>query len=96
VRARDGRYCRTFIDAPARTAGLACRGEGAWVVHVAAAAAYPGGEGTYRTAADDTPAAVLDAAQAIAAGPPLDSRGEAAGLAARWSATQRPPGASVR
>jgi hypothetical protein len=90
VRTRDGGYCRTFIDAPAHTAGLACRTEKAWNIPIAANSVADDGSGAYRTAADDIPASVIDGAQSVAAGPPLDARQEAAGLAGRWRARPRP------
>lgn len=83
-RTQDQRYCRTFTvtrgDGPA---GLACRDGDGWTVRMAVAReAGPAGE--YRTAASDTPAAVLEAAQAIMAGEPLDGAGEAAAKAKGW------------
>src|SRR5206468_3729067 len=69
-RAADQRYCRTFADAPERLAGLACRQDGRWVAVTTAtltASAAP----AYRTAASETPAAVLAAVDALREGDPL-------------------------
>jgi hypothetical protein len=85
VRAQDGRYCRTFLDHPARLAGLACRGPAAWTVQMAqAVGADVHGGGAYRTAADDLPASVLSAAQAITDSPALDAPAESAARARGW------------
>jgi anti-sigma factor RsiW len=76
-----GGYCRTFTER--RVAGLACREGDSWKVRMAVAqAAGPGGE--YRTAASETPAAILDAAQALMVGEPLDGKAEAAAQAKGW------------
>jgi hypothetical protein len=84
IRADDGRYCRTFVDRPARLAGLACRRGARWTVPLAAAVS--GGEraGGYRVAADEIPAPVLAAAQAMASSPALDRPSEAAARELGW------------
>lgn len=47
-----------------------------------AQAAGPGGE--YRTAASETPPAILEAAQNLMVGEPLDAKAEAAAKKAGW------------
>ena len=79
-RGADG-YCRTFTEK--RLAGLACREGDSWKVHLAVAQQDgPGGE--YRPAASETPPAVLEAAQTLMVGEPLDAKAEAAAQAKGW------------
>jgi hypothetical protein len=79
-RSADG-YCRTFSEKT--VAGLACReGEG-WKVRMAVAQTA-GPTGDYRTAASETPPQVLEAAQTLMVGEPLDAKAEAAARAKGW------------
>jgi hypothetical protein len=74
----DG-YCRTFSQSS--MAGLACRqGEG-WKVRMAVA--QDAATSDYRMAAS-TPAPVLEAAQALMVGEPLDAEAERAAAARGW------------
>lgn len=83
-RARDNRYCRTFtVTKGEGPAGLACREGDGWTVRMAVARTA-GAAGEYRTAGSDTPPEVLEAAQAIMTGEPLDGPGEAAAKAKDW------------
>jgi len=83
-RARDNRYCRTFtVTRGEGPAGLACRDGDGWAVRMAApATATPGGD--YRTASSQIPPEILEAAQAMMVGEPLDATGEAAAKAHGW------------
>jgi hypothetical protein len=80
--AADGRYCRTFTSAR-RLAGLACRDQRGWRLQLLQATQGEA-QGPYRMAASETPPQVLQAAQAMMAGAPLDARGEAAAKARGW------------
>lgn len=82
-RAADGRYCRTFQSAPDRLAGLACRGDGRWIVRTVTASA-PTAEAAYRTAGDETPPEVLAAVDQALAGEPLDAKAERAARDHGW------------
>lgn len=84
IRAGDGRYCRTFLDRPARLAGLACRAGMRWTVPLAAAAGGAERAGASRGVGDQIPAPVLAAAQAMASGPALDAPAEAAARELGW------------
>ncbi|PWG01782.1 anti-sigma factor family protein [Sphingosinicella humi] len=75
---RQGRFCRSF-DAPA-FAGLACREGQDWRV-IMTAPAQGGGEAQYRQAGSSV---ILQAAQEMMAGAPLDAEAERAAVAARW------------
>jgi len=77
-RSADG-YCRTFSDAS--VAGLACREGDGWKVRMAMA--QEGQSTDYRTAAS-TPAPVLEAAQALMIGQPLDAEAELTAQKAAW------------
>jgi hypothetical protein len=79
----DGRYCRTFQSAPDRLAGLACRGDGRWIVRTVTASA-PTAEAAYRTAGDETPPEVLAAVDQALAGEPLDAKAERAARDHGW------------
>lgn len=79
-RSADG-YCRTFTKAA--LAGLACREGDGWKVRLAVAQ-DAGRHSEYRTAASETPPAVLEAAQALMVGEPLDAKAEAAAQAKGW------------
>lgn len=74
-------YCRTFT-AP-DIAGLACRENNHWKVRLATAR-QAGAATEYRTAASETPPEVLDAAQALMIGLPLDASAEAKAVRSRW------------
>jgi len=79
-RSADG-YCRTFTEKT--VAGLACREGSNWKVRMAVAQdAAPTGD--YRTAASETPSAILEAAQNLMVGDPLDAKAEAAAQKAGW------------
>ena len=80
-KAKDGAYCRTF--SAGATAGLACRDGAAWAVRAAAPAAVVA-DTAYRTAASETPQAVLDAVDAMIQGAPLDAQAEAKARKAGW------------
>lgn len=79
--AADGRLCRTFASAAA--SGLACRDAGHWrLVTVTGGQAAPSGE--VRQAASAADPLVLEAAQAMMAGEPLDAAGERRARASGW------------
>jgi len=85
VRTGDGRYCRTFrLDGTSTIAGLACRGSKLWTVQMAMSTGATKPAAAYRTAATDTPAAILEAVEALAAGPALDASAEAAAKNSHW------------
>lgn len=73
----QGRACRTFDSAAA--SGLACREGEQWAVLVTSAPQRQGGE--YRQAGSSP---VLEAAQGMMVGAPLDAAAERAALAAGW------------
>ena len=84
--AADGRYCRTFDMAT--LSGLACRGGQGW--QVMAAAAPAGGQGgQFRQASAGSPL-VLQAAQEMIAGEPLDAESERRARGRGW---RNPPAA---
>jgi hypothetical protein len=80
-----GGYCRTFLSRADRLAGLACRRDGRWVVQTVSAWA-PQAAPQYRTAASETPPAVLAAVDGVIAGAPLDAAAERAARNAGWAA----------
>lgn len=80
-KAKDGAYCRTF--SAGSTAGLACHARGTWAVR-AAAPAGAASDTAYRTAGNETPAAVLDAVDAMIDGAPLDAQAEAKARSRGW------------
>lgn len=80
--AADGRFCRTF-EAPA-LAGLACRGEDGWQLVTTAAPAGGAAEGGYRQASSGS-RLVLEAAQEMMAGDPLDAEAERRASEAGWT-----------
>jgi hypothetical protein len=84
IRSNDGRYCRTFVDRPARLAGLACRKGARWTVPLAAAASGAGRAHPYRVAANEIPPPVVAAAQAMTSAPALDGPTEAAARELGW------------
>ncbi|HEX6860053.1 MAG TPA: hypothetical protein VF138_07640 [Caulobacteraceae bacterium] len=75
-------YCRTFSGA--EVAGLACRDAGAWKVRMAVPAQSSTSD--YRMASSDTPPEVLQAAQNLMVGEPLDAAAEAAAQESGWKA----------
>ena len=79
-RSADG-YCRTFSEKA--VAGLACREGSGWKVRMAVAQTT-GPAGDYRTAASETPPQVLEAAQDLMVGEPLDAKAEAEARARGW------------
>lgn len=84
-RTQDQRYCRTFtVTKGEGPAGLACRDGDGWTVRMAVAQGPAGPAGDYRTAGGETPPEVLEAAQRLMAGEPLDAAGEAAAKAKGW------------
>ena len=84
-KARDGRYCRTFTAADARSlSGVACREGPGWDIRAAVFTRPTPAEGPYRTAAAATPAPILTAVQGLIDGAPLDARAEAAARAHGW------------
>ena len=76
-----GRWCRTFRAGEAGVAGLACRQDGRWAMQALAPFTAPTGE--LRTAAAETPAAVLAAVDA-AGGDTLDAAAETRARNAGW------------
>ncbi|MGO4411305.1 MULTISPECIES: hypothetical protein [unclassified Brevundimonas] len=78
----EGRWCRTFRADEARLAGLACRGHDGWAMQ--ALAATDGAASEVRTAAADTPDAVLAAVDAVISGETLDAPAEARARDAGW------------
>jgi hypothetical protein len=78
--AADGRLCRTFESAAA--AGLACRGDAGWQVMVASAGER-GQRGAFRQAGSGS-ALVLEAAQEMMAGEPLDAAAERRARDSGW------------
>ncbi len=79
-----GGYCRTFLSRADRLAGLACRRDGRWIVQTTSAWA-PEGAPQYRTAASETPPAVLAAVDGLIADAPLDAAAERAARDAGWA-----------
>lgn len=80
-KAKDGNYCRSFMLP--KTAGLACRSGGQWVIPVMANSAA-GAAGTYRQAGNAMPAAVLDAIDERIAGAALDANAEKVAQMQGW------------
>jgi hypothetical protein len=82
-RDQSGRYCRTFQSTPDRLAGLACRGDAGWRL-MTASAWTPAPEPAYRTAASETPPAVLAAVDQAIRGETFDAAQEKAARDANW------------
>jgi hypothetical protein len=83
---KTGSYCRTFtLRQAVGAAGLACREGDAWMIEVLAQGSGPP-SGQYRQAASAAPQSVLEAAQNLIQGEPLDAAAEAAAKARRWQA----------
>jgi hypothetical protein len=76
----DGRLCRTFESAA--VAGLACRGSQGWQLMMTAVGAQPA-RSEYRQAGGGN-AAVLQAAQEMMVGEPLDAEAERGARARGW------------
>ena len=83
--AHDGRFCRTFENA--ELAGLACRGSGRWDLVTTTRVIAPGA-GDYRQAGSGS-ALVMQAAQELMAGEPLDANAERRARDAGWRAESR-------
>lgn len=85
-KAKSGAYCRTFVLHEGEAiGGLACRNGDAWDVHtLARAAGSPAGDGGYRPAASEMPAAVRTAVEDEIVGDPLDSGGERQAKQNQW------------
>ena len=75
---REGRICRTF-ESPA-VSGIGCRGDAGWVLPMTSAGRNAG-EAEYRQASSPL---VMEQAQAMMAGAPLDAAAEAAAKAKGW------------
>lgn len=82
MRDSAGSYCRAF-DA-GTMAGIACRDDRGWVIRRADAAAAPGGEGGAYRQAGSSDAAIMAAAQDMAAGDALDAAAEKAAMEKGW------------
>ena len=78
----SGRWCRTFSAGDAGVAGLACRNDGRWSIRALAPLGAPSGE--VRTAAVDTPAAILAAVDANLATETIDATAEAQARDGGW------------
>ncbi|MDP1631738.1 MAG: zf-HC2 domain-containing protein [Caulobacter sp.] len=84
-RSKDNRYCRTFtVTRGEGPAGLACRDGDTWIVRMAVPRAGGRAAGDYRTAAAETPPAVIAAVEDMITGESLDARAEAAAKAEGW------------
>lgn len=80
---KTGEDCRTFTDG--KSAGLACRQGGAWVIETLARKVREDEGAAYRMAGSDMPDAVRRAVMARIAGKPFDAATEAHALAGGWS-----------
>ncbi len=81
----EGRYCRTFqVSRGDGFAGLACRDANGWRIRVAVANAASPQAPTYRQAASEIPAAILNAMDGLIQGAPLDAGQEAAAKSRGW------------
>lgn len=78
----EGRWCRTFQARSEGMAGLACREQDDWKVQVLATLGPARGE--VRTAASDTPEAVLAAVDAAIVGDTADTAAEAKARDGGW------------
>lgn len=94
-RTAEGRYCRTFQSAGDRLAGVACRDGDRWVARTTTAWAPAAGP-AYRTAASETPPAVLATVDALIVGDALDAAAERAARDRGWRLNEpaRGPAAS--
>lgn len=80
---RDGDWCRTFTLGETRLAGLACREDGDWAIKALAPVTGPSGE--IRTAASETPEAILAAVDVTIAGETVDAVNEARARDTGWN-----------
>lgn len=79
----ENQYCRTFAATQADSlSGIACRNQGKWEVRMAAQTPAEKGSAGYRMAGSDE--AILDTAQAMMKGEPLDAAAEARARAETW------------
>lgn len=78
----EGRWCRTFQARSEGMAGLACREQDNWQIKVLAPLGSVVGE--VRTAASDTPEAVLAAVEAVIVGDTADREAEAKARDGGW------------
>jgi hypothetical protein len=83
-KAKSGRYCRTFQSTSDALAGVACRQGDAWVMQTTTAFHPAKAAPAYRTAASETPAAVLMALDGLIAGQPLEAAAEKAARDKGW------------
>jgi hypothetical protein len=82
-RTADGGACRTFSAEAGAFNGLACKDDATWRIDMAMRGEkHPATE--FRTAAAETPTAILERAEAMMAGEPLDAVGERAARDAGW------------
>jgi len=92
--AKSGEYCRTFAVAQngGTAAGLACREQESWRIHVLEPVSRPAGElGGYRQAASVLSPLLLQAVETRIAGEPLDAAGEASARGSGWRRTSQAP-----
>ena len=78
----EGQYCRTF-DGP-EIDGLACRENGAWQVAMAVSDTEPAMDSQFRQAGSGN-RIVLEYAQTVMAGDPVDAEGEARARDSGWT-----------
>jgi hypothetical protein len=85
-------YCRTFAVSDQRPwAGVACRGDNAWIIQTAVRTAPDAAApSAYRQAASSLPAPVLQTMEAAMVGEPLDAAQEAAAMAGGWRLAVKP------
>jgi hypothetical protein len=83
-RAREGGFCRSFVLATQRTAGLACRADGDW--RIAATALTDAQKGEIRQAGSALPPAIAAAVDERIAGTTLDAAEERDAQASGWAA----------
>ncbi len=89
---KTGRYCRTFVDGRGRepVAGLACRDVDTWRLKVLEPGTRTGTSG-YVQAETPLSATIVQAAETLMNGDPLDAAGEAAARATGWKAVPITP-----
>jgi hypothetical protein len=81
-RDRSGADCRTFSEG--RTAGLACRTSGRWMIQAMARHEDETGPAPYRMAGSEMPDVIRRAVEARISGAPYDAAAEAKARAAGW------------
>lgn len=81
-RAADGRWCRSFQSADDGVAGLACRQDNRW--RAEAVAPFAASTSEIRTAASETPPAVLAAVDALIGDETLDAEAEQDAIRKHW------------